>query len=97
MSTKTFRVKEVARLAGVTVRTLHHYDEIGLLQPSGRTESGHRLYDESQLRRLQQIASLRHLGLSLDDVRACLERWTLQSRSSRGRAWSGFREHASLR
>lgn len=68
------KVGELARRIGVTVRTLHHYDEIGLLQPSGRTESGHRLYDESQLRRLQQIASLRHLGLSLEDVRACLER-----------------------
>lgn len=68
------KVGELARRTGLTVRTLHHYDEIGLLRPSSRSPSGHRLYDHDQLRRLQQITSLRHLGFTLDQVRACLER-----------------------
>ncbi|MEM7414115.1 MAG: MerR family transcriptional regulator [Gemmatimonadota bacterium] len=67
------KVGELAKRTGLTVRTLHHYDEIGLLRPSSRTASGHRLYDEEQLRRLQQITSLRHLGFSLEQVHACLE------------------------
>ena len=52
----THTVSEVARLSGVTVRTLHHYDEIGLLEPSGRTEAGYRLYDRADLERLQNEA-----------------------------------------
>lgn len=63
---------ELARRAGVSVRTLHHYEGIGLLAPSGRTEAGHRLYAESEVLRLQQIASLRSLELSLGEIRACL-------------------------
>ena len=50
-----YTVGRVAELSGVTVRTLHHYDEIGLLVPSGRSESGYRRYSEDDLRRLQQI------------------------------------------
>jgi len=69
-----FKVGELADRTGLTVRTLHHYDEIGLLKPSGRTAAGHRLYGEAEVRRLHQIASLRHLGLALDKVRACLDR-----------------------
>ncbi len=52
---------------------MHHYEEIGLLVPSGRTEAGHRLYAEEEVLRLQQIASLRALGLSLDEIRECLD------------------------
>ena len=67
-----FRVGEVAARTGVSVRTLHHYDEIGLLRPGGRTESvhgaGHRRYTTADLARLQQILSLRQLGFSLDEV-----------------------------
>ena len=70
----TLKVGELARRTGLTVRTLHHYDDIGLLSPSRRTASGHRLYALSEVRRLQQIASLRHVGLSLDDIRRCLDR-----------------------
>ena len=69
---KALRVGALAERTGVTVRTLHHYDEIGLLSPSRRTAAGHRLYGEEEVRRLQQIASLRHLGLSLDEVRGAL-------------------------
>ncbi len=62
------KVGELARRAGMTVRTLHHYDEIGLLSPSQRTESGHRLYGAAEVERLQQIASLRQLGFPLGEI-----------------------------
>jgi MerR family transcriptional regulator, thiopeptide resistance regulator len=68
------KVGELAKRTGMTVRTLHHYDEIGLLTPSRRTAAGHRLYGEAEVRRLQQIASLRHLGLPLEEIRDCLDR-----------------------
>jgi DNA-binding transcriptional MerR regulator len=67
-----YRVGEVARRTGVTVRTLHHYDEIGLLSPSHRAGGGHRLYTAADLGRLQQVLSLRQLGFSLNEVRECL-------------------------
>ncbi len=67
------QVKEVATLANVSVRTLHHYDEIGLLVPNGRTEAGYRLYDDDDLFRLQQIVIGRELGLSLEEVRRSLD------------------------
>ncbi|NNF70556.1 MAG: MerR family transcriptional regulator [Acidimicrobiia bacterium] len=62
-------VGQVARLAGVTVRTLHHYDEIGLLHPSGRSEAGYRLYSEADLERLQELLFYRELGFGLDDIK----------------------------
>ena len=62
------KVSEVARLAHVSVRTLHHYDEVGLLVPSGRTEAGYRLYSRDDLERLQQILFYRELGFSLDEI-----------------------------
>src|SRR5581483_3380488 len=66
-------VGEVSALAGITVRTLHHYDERGLLSPGGRTESGYRLYSERDLKRLQQILGWRALGFSLDEIGALLD------------------------
>ena len=66
---QTWKVGALARQTGLTVRTLHHYDEIGLLAPSLRTGAGHRLYTADDLGRLLQILSLRQLGLSLDEVR----------------------------
>lgn len=76
----SLKVGELARRTGLTVRTLHHYDEIGLLVPSRRTPSGHRLYGSHEVRRLQQIASLRRVGLSLDEIARCLddEGWSLE-------------------
>ncbi len=68
------KVGALAKRTGLTVRTLHHYDEIGLLSPSRRTRSGHRLYGDEELSRLQQIASLKHLGLPLEEIRECLTR-----------------------
>ncbi len=65
-------VGEVAKLAKVSVRTLHHYDSIGLLDPSGRTEAGYRLYEMPDLERLQQVLFFRELGFSLDEIRAAM-------------------------
>ncbi len=62
-------VSEVSELAGVTVRTLHHYDEIGLLRSSGRSDAGYRLYGHEDLERLQEILVWRQLGFSLHEIR----------------------------
>src|SRR5207253_11192192 len=67
-------VGELAKRTGLTVRTLHHYDEVGLLRPSLHTEAGHRLYTAADVARLQQVMSLRQLGFSLEEVRDCLDR-----------------------
>jgi DNA-binding transcriptional MerR regulator len=67
-----WRVGEVAKLTGLSVRTLHYYEEMGLLAPSDRTETGHRRYTEADLARLQQILSLKSIGLSLEEIRDCL-------------------------
>lgn len=67
-------VGELARRAGLTIRTLRYYDEIGLLSPSRRSEAGYRLYGPADVVRLQQVKALRQLGLSLKEVQACLER-----------------------
>jgi DNA-binding transcriptional MerR regulator len=74
MRFEALKVGELARRTGLTVRTLHHYDEIGLLQPSLHTEAGHRLYTAADVARLQQVLSLRQLGFGLEEVRDCLDR-----------------------
>jgi MerR family transcriptional regulator, thiopeptide resistance regulator len=61
-------VGAVARLSGVTVRTLHHYDEIGLLRPSGRSDAGYRHYADADVERLQRILFYRELGFGLDHI-----------------------------
>src|SRR5687768_4346701 len=73
-----YKVGELARLAGVSVRALHHYEAIGLLVPSARTASDHRLYARSDVARLAKITALTALGFTLDEVRAALddEAWT---------------------
>ena len=68
-----WKVGELAGRTGLSVRALHHYEEIGLLVPSGRTEAGHRLYEDGDVMRLQQIASLRSLGFSLAEIREFLD------------------------
>ncbi len=70
---RTYQVKDAARLAGVSIRTLHHYDSIGLLVPSARTGAGYRLYTDDDLLRLQQILIGRALGLSLEEIRRSLD------------------------
>ncbi|MFI5689427.1 MerR family transcriptional regulator [Streptomyces sp. NPDC051636] len=69
----SYSVGQVAGFAGVTVRTLHHYDDIGLLTPSERSHAGHRRYSDDDLDRLQQILFYRELGFPLDEVAALLD------------------------
>lgn len=66
-------VKEVSRLAGVSVRTLHHYDAMGLLKPTRVTEAGYRLYDDATLERLYLILLFRELGFPLKEIRKVLD------------------------
>jgi len=73
MQSVALKVGDLAKQTGVSVRTLHYYDEIGLLSPSQRTEAGYRLYGEADIIRLQQIVSLRQIGFSLEEIRECLK------------------------
>ncbi|KGX55766.1 merR regulatory family protein [Burkholderia pseudomallei TSV5] len=66
------KIGELAKRSGLTVRTLHHYDAIGLLKPSARADNGYRLYDRNDIARLHQIQALRRFGLTLADVGAYL-------------------------
>lgn len=70
--TDFLRVGELAKRTGLTVRTLHHWDQIGLLRPPQRTAAGHRLYGPQEIDRLQRILSLRALGLGLKELRSFL-------------------------
>ena len=70
---KAYRIKEAAVIAGVSVRTLHYYDEIKLLTPRDRSGAGYRLYDDGDLLRLQQILIGRSLGLALEEIRRSLD------------------------
>ena len=65
---ENWKVGELAKLTGITVRALHHYNQIGLLVPSLHSDAGHRLYSGKDIARLQQIISLRQLGFSLDEI-----------------------------
>ncbi|WP_437991598.1 MerR family transcriptional regulator [Sorangium sp. So ce145] len=73
MRSAPLKVGDLARQTGLSVRTLHYYEEIGLLAPSHRTASGHRMYSAGDVARLQQIKSLRELGFSLEQIAACLD------------------------
>lgn len=66
-------VGQVAAAVGISVRTLHHWDAVGLLTPSGRTTAGYRSYGEADLQRLQQVLTYRELGFALDEVRVLLD------------------------
>lgn len=70
---RRWRIGELAEITGLTVRTLHHYEHIGLLAPATRTEGRQRLYDEHDVRRLYRIRALRDLGLSLADIGRMLD------------------------
>ena len=72
-SNMEYTVKQLSRLAGVSVRTLHYYDEISILKPSLRRSNGYRIYREEALLILQQILFYRELGLSLDEIRRIME------------------------
>jgi MerR family transcriptional regulator, thiopeptide resistance regulator len=69
----SYSVGQVAGSAGVTIRTLHHYDEIRLLSPSGRSAAGYRIYEEADLERLQRILFYRELGFTLDEIAAIMD------------------------
>lgn len=69
-----YKAREFAERAGVTVRTLHHYDRLGLLEPSGHTEAGYRLYGDRDLVRLEQILALKFIGFPLQEIRRLLKR-----------------------
>lgn len=77
---KSYKVGELAKKTGISVRTLHHYDEIGLLKPTGRTDSGHRLYTEDDVIQLQHVLSMKELGFSLIEIGNSLgeKQFTLQ-------------------
>ncbi|MER7754437.1 MerR family transcriptional regulator [Kitasatospora sp. NPDC097643] len=70
---QTWKVGPLAEASGLTVRTLHHWDQIALLTPSRRTPSGHRAYTEQDVVRLYQILALRRLGLGLETIATCLD------------------------
>lgn len=70
---RTYQISEVAKLAGVSVRTLRYYDELGLLAPSDRTAAGYRVYTDDDLLRLQQIVIQRELGFPLEEIRRFLD------------------------
>jgi DNA-binding transcriptional MerR regulator len=69
----TRQVGAVAKATGLTVRTLHHYDEIGLLRPSERSEAGYRLYGDADMRRLYRIIAMRGMGFSLETIARALD------------------------
>ena len=73
---KLFQPREFAKLSGVTVRTLHHYDRMGLLKPTRYTGAGFRLYSENDFARLEQIVALKFIGFSLNEIKNILKRGT---------------------
>jgi MerR family transcriptional regulator, thiopeptide resistance regulator len=68
----SMKVGELAERTGLSVRTLHHYEEMGLIAPAQRTQSGHRLYEDDSVARVQKIVALKQLGMSLDEIRSWL-------------------------
>jgi MerR family transcriptional regulator, thiopeptide resistance regulator len=77
-----WKIGELARRTGLTVRTLHHYDEIGLLSPAERSDGGHRVYDEADVQRLYRIVSLRSLGFPLDAIAPALDSQAFDPRAA---------------
>ena len=93
-----YRIQEFAKLAGVTVRALHHYDRVGLLAPTARSGAGHRLYQKSDIARLDQIVVLKYLGLPLTRIGAVLRGEFSLGKALRqlNRVLSSKRRHLSL-
>src|SRR6266481_4267683 len=71
---KLFQAQEFAKLSGVTVRALHHYDRLGLLKPSRYSRAGYRLYSEGDVARLEQIVALKFIGFPLNEIKNILKR-----------------------
>src|SRR5260221_2255137 len=95
-SGQTWKVGALARATGLTVRTLHYYDEIGLLPPSARLAGGHRLYDAADVARLYRIIRLRQLGFPLDQVDAVLAEPEWQLAPAIERHLAQARHHAAI-
>src|SRR5262245_27555090 len=93
MRQQGIRIGVLARRTGISVRTLHHYDQIGLLTPTARTEAAHRLYSPQDIARLQQIQSLRQLGFSLQQIKACLRDPAFSPQQVIGRHLESLRDH----
>lgn len=89
---KSMQIGQLARHSGLTVRTLHHYDEIGLLSPSHRSEAGYRLYGPDDAAKLTQILLLRRLSLSLAEIREILARPESSLQQTIGQQISHLRE-----
>jgi DNA-binding transcriptional MerR regulator len=70
---RTWKIGDLARATGLTVRALHHYDQLGLLSPASRTDGGHRCYTDADVRRLHRIVALRSLGISLEEIGLLLD------------------------
>lgn len=68
-----YKIKEISKMTSLSIRTLQYYDDVGLLKPHKRSESGYRLYTEQDLLRLQQIVTLKYLGHSLSDIQSILK------------------------
>ncbi len=96
MPSTMLKVGELARRTGVSIRTLHYYDEIGLLAPSYHSAAGHRLYTLADVARLQQIKSLQALGFALEQVRDCLQRRDFSPRDLIDRHLQRLREQCAL-
>ena len=96
MCFEPLKVGELARRTRLTIRTLHHYDEIGLVRPSLHTESGHRLYTAGDVARLQQVLSLRQLGFPLEEIGECLNRPDFSPVELIERQLARLREHIEL-
>ena len=92
---RSFRIQEFAKLAGVTVRALHHYDRLKLLSPAHRSERGYRLYCQEDIGRLERILVLRYLGLSLREIATLLN--TPAGRNAETLAVTFERQRAALR
>lgn len=73
VDTRELTVGVVAGMVGVSIRTLHHYDQIGLVVPSGRTPAGYRVYDDTDVERLHQVLTYRELGFSLEQIATLLD------------------------
>ncbi len=71
---KYHKIKDISQMTALSIRSLQYYDEIGLLKPSFRTDAGYRLYSDEDVIRLQQVATLKFLGFSLDSIKKILER-----------------------
>lgn len=99
-SPRTYTVSQLARLSGTSVRTLHHYGEIGLLKPASVGDNGYRYYGREALLRLQQILVHREFGLALGDIRVLLESPGLDRlqtlREQRGRIAAGAERYRRL-